>query len=354
MNKKPHSIIILLIALAGFGSCDNDDNQPTRLYSNGVFVINEGNFTTGNGDITFYQPDTKFVDDAIYKKANGNFAGKGLQSLTLHNNKIYLVLNGDNKIEVVNTTDFKNEKTITDNAIVNPRYMTIINGKGYLSVWGPYDEFFSLVDSYILVIDMESNAVVKTIDVDEGVERMLYNGQYLFATNFNYGASSTLAVIDPTNNTLIDQIELGPGPNGIILDDNDKLWVIGTGSYGGNDGVLYRINPSTLEIEDSFPLGVNPDGDLIVSSHQRTLFYSAGNSIYKMSIEDDAAPAEPFITENGAVNFYGIGFDTENEIIYAGDDQGFTSVGVVYRYDVNGNRLDTFSCGIAPNGFVFN
>ena len=38
--------------------------------------------------------------------------------------------------------------------------LQVVNGKAYISVWGEYDSNFSLVDSYILVVDIKTLTVV--------------------------------------------------------------------------------------------------------------------------------------------------------------------------------------------------
>lgn len=352
-SKTLLNLSVLTVSLTLMIGCNSDDdNKPAGKYSTGAFVINEGNFGAGNGDVTFFQSSSS-VEDAIYKNVNGDFAGDGLQSVTFNNNEVFLVLNADNKVEIADGNTFEYIATISDEEIFNPRYLTVIDGNAYLSVWGPYDENYSLVDSYVLVIDVNSREIVDKIDTDEGVERLIYNGEYLFASNFGYGVSNTVAIIDPSDNTLVDQIEVGWGPEGMVLDKNDNLWVVCNGTFGGNDGALYKINTSTLEVEDSYPLGLNPSGDLVIGGDGETFFYNVSNSIYKMSISDEDAPAEALVTQDDATNFWGLGFDAENETLYAGDDRGWTSVGVVYRYTDDGTFIDQFNCGIGPNGFVF-
>jgi hypothetical protein len=102
-------------------------------------------------------------------------------------------------LKLVDHNTFESLGTFTDPELDKPRYVQIINGKAYISVWGPYNSSFSLVDSYVLVVDTKSLAVVDKIDTDEGVENLLYDGTRLFASNYNYGASNTLAVINPSN-----------------------------------------------------------------------------------------------------------------------------------------------------------
>ncbi len=135
---------------------------------------------------------------------NGTFPGDVLPNpITIDGDNGYLVLNGSNKIEIIDDNTFKSKSTFTDKLLDKPRYLQVINGKAYISVWGPYDANFSLTGSYVLVIDTKTLQVVTSIATDPGVENLLYNSKYLFASNNNFGGSNTVSVIDPaTANTL--------------------------------------------------------------------------------------------------------------------------------------------------------
>ena len=243
INFYSWKLLWVVCAVIFLQGCDSDDDQNGGAYQSGVFVANEGGFGSGNATVTFYDPTSKIVAQNIFKNAGGLFAGDVLQSITLDGDNAYLVLNGSNAIEVVNNNTFKTVKTFTAPALDKPRYVEVIDDEAYISVWGPYDENYSLIDSYILVVDAKTYAVIDTIDTDEGVENMLYDGDHLFASNYNFGSSNSLAVIDPTDHSLVDQLTLAEGPAGMTLDVNNKLWVITTGTYEGHDGKLFRINP---------------------------------------------------------------------------------------------------------------
>ncbi len=350
-KAKLNTLATLFLFVFILGCESDDDNKPT--FRNGVFVLNEGGFGSANATLTFYDPESSGDPQTILKDKSGAFWGDVLQSMTFDNDKAYLVLNGSNKIEIANASTLEWESSLSFPDLDKPRYLSVIDNKAYISVWGPYDEFYSLIDSYILVVDLNTKTVVDKIDTDEGVERLLYTSDRLFASNYNFGASSTLAVVDPGTNDLIDQLELTAGPNGLVVDKNGKLWVICTGTYAGNDGMLYRINPSTLKIEDSFELGANPGGDLAISSDKNTLIYNVGSSIYKMSVTDDAAPNETWFDAGDVTTLYGLNTDPSTGDIYITDALNFATAGKVYVYSKEGDFKNSFDAGISPTEVVF-
>lgn len=344
-------LMLAMTAIVFLPGCESDDESPQE-YKSGVLVVNEGGFGAGTGTVVHYDPSSGATHDNIFKNAQG-FAGDVLQSITLTGDRAYLVLNGDNKIEIADPVTFSSEETFTAPALVMPRYVEIIDDKAFISVWGEYDDNYSLVDSYVLVVDPETLAVLDTIDTDEGVENMAYNGGYLFASNNNFGYSSTLAVIDPEDNSLVDQIDLSSGPAGMVFDKNGKLWVVTEGTYQGNDGMLFRVNPTTLKVEDEFDFAANPGVDLGITPDKDSIFYTLGNNVYKMSVEADALPGEEWIEGTDIVNLYALGVDPVSGEVYVGDARDNATAGLVYVYKTNGGLKTSFTTGISPTQFVF-
>jgi DNA-binding beta-propeller fold protein YncE len=346
--------IATVVVIALMIGCDDDDNSIQGKYEHGVFIVNEGNFGAGNGTVSHYDPVSGVIEENIYKNAAGNFAGDVLQSLTIQDDLGFLVINGENKIDVFDATSFERRQSYTAPEFDKPRYAEVINDKAYFSVWGPYGEGgFALVDSYVLVVDMATHAITKRIPTDEGTDNLLYAGGYLFASNNNFGGSRTVAVIDPDDDSLVDQIELASGPGGSVIDSNGKVWVICSGDYGASNGQLFRIEPTTLNVEESIALNLSPDSKLSITPDKMNLIYSAGKSIYKLNINATSAPAAPFFTIAELTYNYAIGVDPARGDIYVGDALNFDLPGTVYVYDADGSFKTSFTAGISPTQFVF-
>lgn len=332
-------------------SCE-DDPKPTGKYENGVFIVNEGAFLAGNGSITFYNMASEAPEQNIFLNAAGNFAGDVVQSMTFHDDVALIVVNGDSKIEIANSDTFESIETITDELIDKPRYIEVINDKAYISVWGAYDEFFSLVDSYVLVYDLNTKSIA-TIDTDEGTENLLYTGNRLFAANYNYGSSSTVSAIDPTNNTLIDNIELSAGPAGMVADANGKLWVICVGGYGAENGYLFRINPASLAIEEEIIITGVPGMDLATTLDKQNILYSVGTSVYSLPVSATEEAQEKLFEASEVTSLYALNVDPSTGNIWIGDAPTFSAPGKVYVYSSVGTSLTSFDAGIAPTQIVF-
>jgi len=350
--KINHLFYACVLSVTLLISCDEEDTRPKGKYEAGVLIANEGGFGKSTASVTFYDSEADTAFQNIFVKPPLMFAGDVLQSITLDEDLAYLVLNGSNKIEVVNAISFESVSTLADDDIFSPRYLEVIGNKAYISVWGPYDENFSLVDSYVLVVDLSTNSIVKKIDTDEGTENLLVHNNRLFAANFNYGASNTIAVINPTDNSLVDQIEVGAGPAGMVIDKNGKLWVLCTGSFSGDPAELVRINPSTLAIEEEIELTVLPGTDLALTPDGSSLVYHAGTSVYKLSIEATTEPDALFIAED-VIYPYALGVDPSTGDVWLGDAIGFASDGNAYVYSSTGLFKTSIATGIGPTQFIF-
>jgi hypothetical protein len=344
---------VLSFLLLFLQSCD-DEPKPKGKYESGAIVVNEGGFGSANGTVTFIDVTAGSAEQNIFRNTVGDFAGDVVQSVTFSGDKGYVVINGDNKVEIVNSNTFEGLGTIESVDLDKPRYVEVIGDKAYISVWGPYEDGgYSLIDSYVLVVDLNSNTVIKKIETDEGTENLLFEGTYLFASNYNFGGSNSLAVIDPTTNTLVKHIELASGPAGSVLDANGKLWVICTGDFGASNGQLFRIHPSTLAVEESIDLNVNPDVDLGITPDKSNLIYSIGSSIYSISISATVAPTDKLFEATDVVYNYAMGVDPDSGNIWIADALNFATEGKVYVYTNAGVPVTSFNAGISPTQVVF-
>ncbi|MBL0742357.1 DUF5074 domain-containing protein [Chryseolinea lacunae] len=341
---------ILVLLVVSLWACKDDEQAPKGKFEHGALVINEGAFGGGNGSITYYNTTTGMAEQNIYRNVIGKFAGDVTQSLTIHDDKAYIVLNGDNKIEIADANTFERLGTISDDAIVQPRYLEVVGNYAYLTVQGEYDANYNLVESSVLVIDLSTNKVIKKLETDKGVENIVHAGNYLFASNYYYGQSSTVTVIDPATNAFVKYVDVASGPSGMAVDVNGKLWVI---SQGDESSVLTRINPSTFEKETTIDLGLSADTDLAITPDKSSLIYYTSGRVYKIAITATTAPSTPFFTIADLGYEYALGVDPENGDIWVGDAPTFTADGKVFIYGADGKSKTTFTSGIGPTNFVF-
>lgn len=352
MNPKHNYIQLLqfafIVTVISFSSCKKpvEKQEPINIQTNkGVFIINEGTFGWGNSTISYYNLTTSEVITDIFKQANNRPLGDVCQSITYYDNKYYIVVNNSNKIEIVNSHDFKSISSIHN--LKSPRYMLMINStKAYIS---------DIYDNKISVLNLSNNTVTKYISCIGSSEEMLLYQKNAFVTNTR---TNYIYVINTETDIITDSIQVGTSPFSIKIDKNNKLWVLCSGTTNTNNninGSLYKINPLNLQIEQHFDFSnyINVWNRLKTNKAMDTLYY-IDNSVYQMNINSFNLPQTPIIPK-GNCNFYGLEIEPDNGNIFVSDAIDYVQNGKIYIYNhINGNLIKSFNAGIIPSDFIFN
>lgn len=338
--------------------CDPEpETTPKGTYEHGVFIVNEGNFQKGNGAISYYNPGTKTVEQDIFNAVNARPTGDVLQSMTIHNDKAYIVANNSNKIEVANANTFKAEATISGLAL--PRYFAAINNKGYVTEWVSFSG-----NGRVAVIDLSTNTITKTIPVGETPEQLLLINNKIYVSN---SGSNTLSVINTATDAVEATVTVGEAPGSLALDANNQLWVACAGNkvylpdFSGYDpeastaGSLVRLNPAANTVESTLPFAstVEAPTHLTINGTKNKLYYNYAGKIYQLDIATTTLPANAIIKRRFTGEGFGLGIDPETNIMYTADPGFYTANGKVIRYDAAGSALDSFQVAIGPNSFLF-
>jgi DNA-binding beta-propeller fold protein YncE len=348
MKKLWYLAVLCVLVLA---SCDPAEVEPDGEFKSGVFVANQGQFPNGAGAVTFIDRDSLLAKQSIFESVNGRQLGSVVQSITIHEDRAYIIVNNANLVEVADAETFE-EVGVIEN-VVMPRYFVGIDeNKGYLSGWGDNG-----TAGYVKVIDLSTLSVTKTINTGSGTERMKKLGDAVFAVNSGgFGKDSTLVILDTDSDDISQTIELtGFNPNSLQLDANDALWILCKGISDWNNpsnnvnGRLIKMNSITYAEESSWEL-LGADGlDMVIDKAGSTLFYNFFGSVYSQDVNSSALDNNVFANRY----FYGLGFDPVTNYLYAADAGDFASDGQIFRYNVNGSVVDSFSVGVVPGNFTF-
>lgn len=352
-------IILGLGVLAFMVSCNNDDDnpivEPRGDYENGVIVLNEGAYGAGNASVSFIKNEE--ITNEIYASANSTseqevFLGDTAQSLSFNDDLAYIVLNGSNKIEVVNRYTFESVTTITDD-LANPRYVAFANGKAYVTNWGDGSD---ATDDFVTVVNLNNYSTDK-ISVGQGPEKILEeNGKLYVAHKGGFSQENFLTVINSEDDTVDMTITVGDVPNSMVK-SGDDLYVLcgGNPSYavaGETAATLYNIkfSDNTATSLYTFENGAHPS-NMVGDSGMGYL--TLGNSVYSVDLSNPTS-FNSFETES--TYSYGIyGLAVNDGKIYIGDAASdFASSGKVYVYNTDGTLDTEYTAGVGPNGFYFN
>ncbi len=339
------SYLYVLALLVVASACNNEDEVPRGEYAIGVIVVNEGNFGDADGTFGFFDPTTATTTQDIYQEVNLEAVSGTFQSMFTYEDKSYLLDQSGNKIVVVEAETFKYIATISDGLNV-PRYMTVANGKGYVSNWGPYDANFQTPDSFIAVIDLANYSVAKTLNSENGVEGMIALGLKVYVAA---SGTNKVQVIDSETDEFVDGIDVANGPRLFAEDGNGRLWVLSNDYISSN---LSKIDLTTnrvtsFEIASSAKsIAANGDGSKI---YYLCTPWGTPAQVYTIDNSASSAPLETLISGD---NFYGLGVNPADETIYVGRSNGADN-GTIIRYNSDGTELGNFASGRFPNGFEF-
>lgn len=351
MKTLKTSFLCVAIALSvSFISCKKDDNSLVKgAFSNGIFIVNEGQYTGGTGTITYFNPDSNIVKQNIFETVNGRPLGNIAQSMTIYNGKGYIAVNNAGKVEVVDPATFKSIATIT--GMENPSQFLGIDGNtGYVSDW----------NGNVEVIDLAANKISKTIKAGTGPDMMLRSGSHVFVANSGgLGLDSTVSVIDIAMNQVIKTIQVGAAPVGMVSDVNGKIWVVCKGigfngwpQAGDTPGRLLRIDPATQAVDYTyaFPTSGDHPEKLVIDKSLTMLYFLFNNAIYLFNTAATAPVPQKLV----ARSFYGLGYQNKTGYLYATDPKNYVNAGIVLRYKAtDGSLVDSVQAGIIPRSFAF-
>lgn len=327
-------------------SSDYDETLTTQTgYENGYFITNEGNFGVPNADVTFVTKDLNFGQNNIYKNNNANEnLGDVLQTITINGDKAYLLLNGSNKIQIVNRSTFKKTGEITDQ-LNNPRYMAVANGNIYVS----NDQYNG--PKTVNVYKLSDNSFVKKINFTDTVERIVVAGGNIFVQNASYSFGNKITKINTTTN----EIEGTPTslPNGNInrtIAYNNNVYAIAEGTA---DSYIYEISPAGAITKTTTLTGIANGTNLQIENGK--YFFSSTNKIYSMDMTATAVPALPIITAvDGGLYFTLYGFTVIDGKIFTSDVKNFTEASEMSVYTSSGAFIKKFTTGIGSTSVYSN
>lgn len=340
MKVKQFSMLFLA-GLFWLVSCKKDDMPATTgHYTEGVFVVNEGPFG-GTGAITWHNPETgETVQDVFGQANNGAVLGAFVQSLTLHNGKAYIVVNGANKIVVVNAVTFVLEGVIEGFEL--PRFFfPLDNERALVSQWGADG-----LTGSIATIDLTTNQIIFTTPAGKGPEKFFKTaaGAILVANSGGFGTDSTCSNIsaNPFQHFTVG----GKNPACMAeIGSNANLFILCKGDYLDPSPAGFLDNrPVAPAVENDQVVPVFSD-DLVSAPDRNTLYFTGGGAIYEVT-----ATGFRKLFDQAA---YGLGSDPATGNLFCADAKDFNSAGEVVIYKPSGEKVGAFAAGIAPGEVVF-
>jgi DNA-binding beta-propeller fold protein YncE len=343
------SIVLTTTWMLVLDGCNTKKAESTpKKYSNGVFIVNEGNFQFGNASVSFYDPATQKIENNIFETTNGFKLGDVAQSMNTATTPDYIVLNNSQKVMAIDATnDFKFLYSIQIDGS-SPRHIEQINDStAYVT---------ELYANKIWVIDTKQKKVRKSIPVDGWTEQIFSFPQGAVAVQHPKPGTTTgsgLLFLETTTDILFETLPLSSEPSGAVKDKNGNVWVLCVGDSAKNIApvLLYLSATGSVEKIMPFALSSHPKS-LRYSKSDEYLYFIDNNALYRMKVTDSNLPTTSFLSLSGR-NIYGVDADPTNGDLYLSDAIDYVQSSKIYRYSKDGNLIHSFNAGIISNGFVF-
>ena len=188
MKKYLLGLAVLLMGTAVMTSCSDDNDGPETYlqeYSTGAYVVNSGNmYSNIKSSLTAIDYASSTATQNVFKAANGRTLGNIANDGIVYGNKIYLAVDKENTIEVIDKTTKKSIKQINTTELLgkaegaDPRHIIADGGKVYFTTYG----------GYVAAVDTTDFALQKKWQVGSYPEGLVIGKGNLYVANSNYGA----------------------------------------------------------------------------------------------------------------------------------------------------------------------
>lgn len=353
IGQKIVILALCMLALAGCMKWDYNLEQHFEVSpqkGHGLFITNEGNFQYGNASLSYYDTETKRVENNVFIRANDQKLGDVAQSMTIYNDLGWVVINNSHVVFAIDLQTFKEVGRITN--LTSPRYIHFLSDeKAYITqIW----------DNRIFIVNPKKFEITGYIETDMNpesgsTEQMVQYGKYVFVNCWSY--QNRILVIDTETDKVCDQITLGIQPTSLVMDKYNKLWTVTDGGYEGSPygyeaPSLYRIDAETRKIEKQFKFKLGDWPSEVQLNGARDTLYFINNDIWQMPVTADHVPVRPFLKYN-KTKYYGLTINPNNGEVYVADAIDYQQNGIVYRFTPKGELIDEFRVGIIPGAFCW-
>ena len=209
-------------------------------FSEGAFLLNEGNFGNETGSLTYIHPSKKLVIDQAYFHINGTKLGNVCQDLAFGNDKVYIISQngprngGEGLLTIAEAGSLKKVKVYNDAALAQkwPTHIAVIRDHIYLRAdykatpTSPKGCIYRGTEDGGFTLIPETEGVMKM--------RMAQIGERLFALT----SDSKVLMIQGTQ--VVRELDLSPAkPSGIAVSHDGKLWVSTT-----SPNAILKVDPT--------------------------------------------------------------------------------------------------------------
>ena len=349
---------------------DEDTGVPSveETHFDGLYILNEGNM--GSNRCTLDYLDLSGTDSTIhyyrniYAERNTSTVkelGDVGNDIGIYGSKLWIVVNCSNKVEVC---EARSTRRLGQVNIDNCRYLAFDGGFAYVSSYaGPVQVAENCPLGRVYKVDTLTLQKVDSVVVGYQPEEMaIVDGKLYVANSGGYRVplyDNRIMVIDLTTFQVIKEIEVDVNLHRLLADSHGQLWVSTRGNYFDVAPALYCLKDDKVVARLEIPISsMTIVGDSLYYIGT-TFSYVDGGYKKDFGIVDVAlqrcsvavtfeAPEIKNITLP-----YGIIVNPHDRDFYILDAKNYVSSGELLHFDADGHFLWRVSTGDIPSRGVF-
>jgi hypothetical protein len=306
-----------------------------------IFTLCEGNFQSNNSSLWYFNNEN---EEELFEAPNNPIGDTG-QSMTVHENKLYVVMNGSGLIHIYNISQSGLEFDHSyDTQFAGPRHLIIKDEVIYITEWNT---------NQIRVLDLTSESIITTIPIDGMPEDIIAKDDNIYVSitmDADWSPANSVIEIDPTTNQITREFTVGNNPEKLAVIDNN-LFISSTfyDQYWYSHYTMSRIDLSSQNgdnfiFEDNSGLIFGSDLNVVDGN----LYRSTSTGAIQINLENLNSMGDSEIGELS--NVYSM--DYFNGRFYFGSTD-FVAPDEIFVTDINGNILSSFIVGAIPGSFTF-
>ena len=305
-----------------------------------TYILCEGNFGTANSSLWAHNFSSN-SSSPIHWDENSNPLGDVGQSLTIHNDKLFIIMNNSHTVEIMDLGNLAEYSNTINLPNASPRYMYAENNIGYISSWGL---------NAIIVMDLSLMELVDTIQVHGMPEHIINYQEYLYVSvpsKSDWSTNDKILKINKNNHIVEDSLIVEPGPSMMVL--NGSFLYVSSSSYDASWNKYAgttKINLNTNEII-RYNAGQTSEYGSDLFNFENKVYQSFDGGIVPLN-DDLSADTTQKIGNFSSV--YSAG--TDGEYLYFGLSD-YVAPDTVVILNSNGEFVDEYVVGAIPSSFAF-
>lgn len=365
---KTAYIVFILFGFGLLNACRKDTTPATEEtfhFSNGLYLLNEGNMSMNKASLDFYDFTTGTYERDVYKRANPSIVlglGDVGNDIQLYGGKLYIAVNASNKIEVLDAFTARRIKAID---LINCRNITTANGKVYVSSYNASIAMgLNSPNGKVVEIDTLSLNISREVAVGRQPEGLAVSNNKLYVANsggYNPNAyERTLSVIDLSSFNELKRIEVAINLHQVKVDQQGRVYVTSRGDYDNKHAGLFIIDPNTDHMVEELNKPVSnfwlDDNKMYAYAMEWDSNQQKNTILFHSFLLTDLNNDFPYIDSDVASRItipYGIAVDANTKHIYLTDAKNYVSPGTLYEFNAAGKLLRSFETGDIPAHMAF-